>query len=221
LFLVPNLTARDRWRAAYPATPVAVVGSPRLDDLPGRDDSDGPTVAVIFHWDHYRIPEMASAFAHYRRVLPTLLDRYHVIGHGHPFRHDLAPYFRRIGVEYVPSFAEVCRRADVYVADNTSTLYEFASTGRPVVVLNSPAYRLDVSHGLRFWDAAHVGIGVWEDKLLAPAIDIALADGPVYQADRDDALDRVYAYRTGGARRAADAILAWAENSLAGMPENA
>jgi hypothetical protein len=109
----------------------------------------------------------------------------------------------------VPDFADVCRRADVYVCDNSSTLYEFASTGRPVVVLNSPQYRGTVNHGLRFWDAAHVGLHAWPGDNLGDVVERALQDPPKAREDREDALDIVYAYRTGGAQRAADAIVRW------------
>ena len=50
-------------------------------------------------------------------------------------------FYEAHGIEYVPDFDDVLRRADVYACDNSSTLYEFASTGRPVVVLNAPWYR--------------------------------------------------------------------------------
>jgi hypothetical protein len=60
----------------------------------------------------------------------------------------------------VASLREVQRRAAVYVCDNSSSMYEFAATGRPVVVLDLPegrikgiGYRRNINHGLRFWDA--------------------------------------------------------------------
>jgi hypothetical protein len=71
------------------------------------------------------------------------------------------------------------------------------------VVLNSTAYRRDVHHGLRFWDAADVGIQVNRPQELAPAVERALA-GDI--ANREHALDIVYAYRSGAAERAVAAI---------------
>ena len=115
---------------------------------------------------------------------------------------------QRHGIEHVATFDEVCRRADVYVCDNSSTIFEFASTGRPVVLLNSPQYRKRIHHGLRFWDAASVGVQVDTAAELPDAIQRALHED--HSAEREAALDIVYAYRTDAAQRAADAIMEWA-----------
>lgn len=209
LFLVPNEHAAGRWRDAYPRAAVEVVGSPRLDGLPVREP--GPTtVAVSFHWDARHSPEARSAFGDFRRILPALAQEFSVIGHGHPFRNDLPRLYRSMGIEYVPSFDDVLRRADVYVCDNSSSMYEFASTGRPIVVLNASAYRRDISHGLRFWDASFVGVNVDEPSELIPAVRRALDLLPGDVKLREHALSVVYAYRDGAGERAARAIEAWA-----------
>jgi hypothetical protein len=208
LFLVPNNHAGQRWRSAYPAARVEVVGSPRLDDLPRREP--GPvTVAVTFHW-RSGAHEKGNAFDHYKAVLPDLARRFHVIGHGHPRATRLPAFYAKHGIEFVPSFADVCRRADLLIADNTSALFEFAATGRPVVVMNSPAYRRDVWHGLRFWQAATVGVNVEHAEYLLPFTEAALEDHANVQAAREAALSIVFAFREGAAQRAADAIVDWA-----------
>jgi hypothetical protein len=205
LFLAPNEYAADRWRQAYPRAAVEVVGSPRLDTLPVREP--GPlTVAVSFHWDGYLCPETRSALPYFRDALPALAREFTVIGHGHP-RTNLSPMYRKLGIEYVPSFDEVCRRADVYVCDNSSTIYEFASTGRPVVLLNSPLWRRDVHHGGRFWDWASVGINVERAPELVDSVREALVDGQ--QVAREETLSRVYQPRTNAAAYAATAINDW------------
>lgn len=211
LFLVPNEHAADRWRRAYPRTPVAVVGCPRLDVLPAREgDRSEPVIAVSFHWNDRAVPEMRSCDSVYMQAVVRLSKRFRVIGHGHPRRRDLARFWRALRIPYVPSFDDVCRQADLYACDNSSTLFEFAATGRPVVVLNRKDYRRDVDHGLRFWEAATVGVNVNEPGGLEEAIRLALED-PTEQRDaRERALSIVYAYRSGGAKRAADAIMAWA-----------
>jgi hypothetical protein len=208
LFLVPNEQAAQRWRDAYPAASVAVVGSPRLETLPAREPGPGPVVAVSFHWDAKFCPEGRSAFREYAPALDRLSQDVRLIGHGHPMRRDLVKFYRRIGVEYVPSFDDVCRRADVYVCDNSSTIFEFAASGRPVVLLNSQRFRRDVSHGLRFWDAADVGLQVNSPDELAAGIQNVLDCDSWGQDAREIVLSQVYPVRT--AQAAADAITDWA-----------
>jgi hypothetical protein len=211
LFLVPNRHAAQRWIARYPGASVRVVGSPRLDTVPCKTLDpldDHPVVAVSFHWDPYISPEARSAFGWYRSVVVELSKRYKLLGHGHPKRFDLPKWYSRNHIEHVADFDEVCRRADVYVCDNSSTMFEFAATGRPVVVLNAPWYRRDIDHGLRFWEGAHLGVNVDRPGDLVDGVTEALRDswGPA----REAVVDHVYAYRSGAGERAARAIMEWA-----------
>jgi hypothetical protein len=103
----------------------------------------------------------------------------------------------------------VCRQADLLIFDNTSAGYEFAATGRPVVVLNARYWSRKQSHGLRFWDAAHVGVNVNPGDDLVAKVHEALADSVDQQQDREEALQFVYQPRTNGATYAATAILDW------------
>lgn len=216
LFLMPNEYSADLWRKAYPSAQVEIVGSPKLDDLPAREPGPGPVVCISFHFDAQVVDESRSAMTFYRRSLVALKEQFPtLIGHSHPkYRPVATRYYRRPGIPLVEDFADVCRQADVYVCDNSSTLYEFAATGRPVVVLNAPWYRREVNHGLRFWDAADVGIQVNAPDELPEAIRYALTDPPEQQAKREAALRLVYAYRRFGARRAAKALHKWAQSRL-------
>jgi hypothetical protein len=167
---------------------------------------------VSFHWPAYVCPEAGTAVGTFGPALASLARRFHVIGHAHPkgdWPTRMKRIYRQAGIEFVPDFADVCRRADLYAVDNSSTMFEFAATGRPVVVLNARDYRRNVNHGLRFWDAAHVGVNVDAPGDLAPSVERALEDGGDLFADREDALGIVYAYRTGAAPRAADALSEW------------
>lgn len=209
LFLSPNEHAASRDRASYPAARVEVVGDPVVATLPRRQPGP-PAVAVSFHWDCSLAPEARSALRHYRRALGPLAEQAPLIGHAHPrAAEQLERLWRSLGVEWVPSWHEVLRRADLYVADNTSTLYEFASTGRPVVVLNAPWYRREVEHGLRFWRAADVGVQVDDPAQLEAAVRYALTDPPEQQHLRDEALRLVYAHPHDAAERAARALEDW------------
>lgn len=210
LFLVPNEHAAERWRTAYPGARVEIVGSPIVETLPARVPGPGPIVAVSFHVPFYVVPETTSAFRHYAGAVRELARSFRVIGHAHPlYLTDMALWYRRNGIELVPDFREICRRADVYVADNSSTIFEFAATGRSVVLLNSPAYRRDVEHGLRFWSAADVGVQVDDPACLEESICLALSDPPKLRRARDRALRTVYAVRDGSAALAAATIGDW------------
>lgn len=233
LFLCPSETVADRWRATYRA-PAVAVGSPKMDrwlrssqsrnresarfatyeSIEGHEAGTTPaSVAVTFHWECRLVPETRSAWGHYDRSLPDLVawaDRNGVrlLGHGHPrLWSKISKRWRRLGVEPVETFEEVLDRADLLVADNTSAMYEFASTGRPVVVLNAPWYRRDVEHGGRFWSWADIGVQVDEPEELAGALAVALADPPSIARRRAEIVADVYARRDGrAAEAAADAI---------------
>jgi len=214
LFLHPNETSASKDRTAYPKARVRVIGDPRLDTLPARLADGLTTVAISFHWNWVgRIPETRSALDHYRAVLPALAERFHLIGHAHPKAVGvLMPLYQRLGIEYVSDFDDVCRRADVYVCDNSSTIFEFASTGRPVFVLNAPWYRPEVEHGGRFWATADVGPQVDRPETLGDAIEAYVSTGidpQWWKTGREAALDIAYAYRTGAAQRGVRAITEW------------
>lgn len=211
LYLTPNEQAALRWQLAYQTATVAVVGSPKLDTLPDRVPGHGPVVALGFHWPCAIAPEARTAFPHYRAAIPTLRHRFELIGHGHPrYMPRLTNWYRSMGIEPVEDFDDLLRRADLYVCDNSSTLFEFAATGRPVVVLNAPWYRRDVHHGLRFWDAATVGLQVDDPAELAGTIERALADPADVRAERERVIASVFHQPVGGAANAAaDAITSW------------
>lgn len=212
LFLHPGPHPAARERARYPEARIEIVGCPKLDALPRKERNGSPVVAVAFHWDCRISQETRSAAPHFMVPLHALAKTgIKIIGHGHPRIIDaLARHYVKYGIEVVRSFEEVCARADVYLNDASSTLFEFASTGRPVVVLNPPIYRRNVNHGLRFWDAATVGIQVTPRESLEEAVLEALADPPEQKAAREAALSLVYAYRSGAAERAAAVLMDWA-----------
>lgn len=214
LFLVPNEHAAARTRKAYPRARVELVGCPKLDSLPRKERSGEPVVALSFHWDGPGIaPEMKSAWSWYQRALPDVGKRWKVLGHAHPrIVSKCGATYRRAGIEVVASFTDVLERADLYACDNSSSLFEFAATGRPVVVLNQPAFRRDVEHGLRFWEASGVGHNVSAPGDLASGIEYALGDPVEMQRERERALSLVYQPRTGGADLAAAALVDWAES---------
>lgn len=215
LFLHPGPHPAQRDQTRYPTARVEIVGSPILDTLP-RLERVGrkPVVAVSFHWDCEVCRETRSGFIQFRNALVALSAEkdLRLIGHGHPRILDrLAFWYQKHGIEVVADYREVMRQADVYVCDNSSSLFEFAATGRPVVVLNPGFYRRDMDHGLRFWEAATVGLQVDEPYFLTATIREALLDHWAQQQAREAALGLVYGYRTGAAERAAAILVDWIE----------
>lgn len=214
LFLCPNEVVARRNADAYPEAQVAIIGSPRLDQLRQRATStDRTTAALSFHWDCRLTPESRWALPHYERALPDLVAAlrkagHEVIGHGHPrFSVHFSRLWQRLGVEHVRDFTEVVDRAWLYVCDNSSTLYEWAALGRPVVVLDAPWYRQSVDLWPRFWSCADVGVRIADPLHLQPAVLLGLLDPPAVRARRQAIVDEVTPLLDGqGAQRAAAAI---------------
>ena len=205
LFICPSKRVADANRKWYPAADYAVVGCPKMDRWVGREypRHDPPVVAVSFHWRQ-------SAFMRYLPVLRRLGDQpFRLIGHAHPrVMPKLARIYERVGIEVVPDFEEVLERADLYACDNSSTIFEFALTGRPVVLLDQPAYRQDGA--LRFGEAWEVGLHVERPEQFVAVVLEALQDPPAQRQRREDIVAGVYAVHDGtSAQRAADAISGW------------
>jgi hypothetical protein len=216
LYICPSERVAQANRAWYPDADYAVVGCPKMDRWLGREweRHDPPVVAVSFHWRR-------SAFMRYFGMLkkldkPGKLDAppFRIIAHAHPRIIDrFAKQYQRIGLEVVRDFDEVLERADLYACDNSSTIFEFALTGRPVVLLDTPAYRRNGS--LRFGDAWDVGLHVATPDRLVPVIEQALDDPPEVRAERERIVADVYAVRDGtSSQRAADAISEWLAHDM-------
>lgn len=156
LFLNQHIVTDTKNRATYPNANHAIIGVPKMDQIKQRPPQDS-VVCLSFHWDARVAPESRSAFRHYRRFIGDInkIEGINLIGHCHPrkgWRETVEPYYTANNIEFVPTFAEVLARADFYIIDNSSTGYEFAAAGRPVIHMNAPWYRKTINHGIRFWD---------------------------------------------------------------------
>lgn len=211
LFLEPGPHAAEATRRSGVPGKVVEVGCAKLDpwhngsrDLPSNAE---PVIAFSTHWDCRVAPETRSAWWAYRDALLGLAGSYTVLAHAHPLIAAVVrPEAEAAGVEFVPHFEDVLARADLYIHDASSTGYEFASTGRPVVSINLPGYRRDAHHGLRFWDAAP-GLQCDTPEALLDAVRNALTDPLEARAARAHGLARAYVACDGlASQRAADAI---------------
>lgn len=214
LFVCPGEVAARAVRAAYPQTPVATVGCPRLDAWFANPPTPDPaTVALAFHWDARAVcPEAGTAWPHYAAALPQIAADLRdqgltVLGHGHPrAMHRMIPAYRAAGIEVVADVDEVFARASILAGDNTSLLWEWASTGRPIILLDAPWYRRDMEHGLRFWQHADSGLRVGEPEKVAYAVAASVGDHlQTFRDCRVRAVADVYAHTDGqaGVRAAA------------------
>ena len=191
---------------------VEIVGCPKLDAWYGwkQEPHPRPVVAFSHHWDQKNPPEARSSWPWDADAIEAIAasGEYKMIGHKHPSdKRDIARWCDDRGIEFVADWRDVMRRADLYVCDNSSTMYEFAATNRPVVCLSPPWYRRDVEHGMRFW--SHMpGINCSDTGDLARCIRIALRDSKTQQAKRTRAVKAAYGLADGqSTERAVHAIL--------------
>ena len=196
LFLCANEQSAAANRAMYPASRSVAIGMPKLDvwaDQVPKPWNKPPVVATSFHWNCHVAPESEGAFEYYKDALIPLKDEYTLLGHAHPRLMPTArKWYQQHHVAVAEHFDEVMERADVYMCDNSSTLYEFAATGRPVVVLNAPWFRRDVEHGLRFWEFADVGVQCDSPESLRSSLEQAVEDADPMPAHRRVVCEQVF-----------------------------
>lgn len=219
LFLAPNEIVRAKTERVMSGVKQVVVGTPKLDKwtpplTPPQMSTFGegkkPVVVISFHWDGKLVaPEAGNAFKHFRKVMPALArcDEFELIGHGHPRAiEQFIPIYNSLGITVVRDFDEVMQRADLYVCDNSSTIYEFCVTGKPVVIMNAPEYRRKVHWGIRFWDYTDVGPMVDEPEELMKAICGQLENPDERKEERRKMIADLYPFLGESANRAADAL---------------
>lgn len=218
LFLCPSSEVVNAWERRYSAACAVAIGCPALDthepaQRRPRAPHEAPIVAISFRWHCDVAPEASSAFPFYEPYLEDAVAGIknrtgaQVVGHGHPrMLRRLERAWRSLGLTVIEDFDSLLDVAAVFVADNTSAMYEFAALDKPVVALNAPWYDRSVEHGLRFW--SHVpGVMIDDPIDLPAAVDIAITDPAPLRALRSRAARRAYAAVDGRARiRAADAI---------------
>lgn len=219
LFVCPSERVAQQNRDRYPDAAYAVVGCPALDVLhearqQATRNPDVLTVGCSFHWPCRLTVEAGWAWPHYAACIAELVHTtpWRWLGHAHPRaleQQHLHRWWGEIGAHLAHDLTQLAREADLFIADNTSALYELAALDIPVVVLNSPEWRRNIDHDLRFWSMADVGVQVDEPAQLEPAIHRALEDPPAQAARRRQIAHDVYAVQPSHATEAAvEAIVA-------------
>lgn len=215
LYLVPGPSAARAYLEAGVTVPVLQVGCAKLDPWLSGEKTPAldpvPTIGVSFHWDCDVVLETRTTWPRY---LPAFIrahqsGKVRILGHAHP---RIAEVVRSMwvaaGIEWIHDFSTILNRAHAYACDNSSTMYEFAATRRPVIVLNHRFYRRSVHHGLRFWEAAGLGPIVDHEDEIPDAIHRALHPSDRMMRQAWAAVQHAYAVTDGtSAARAAHAIL--------------
>jgi hypothetical protein len=211
LFVAPNEYVSQRNKQVYPTALHKVVGCPKLDTWhlnPPHPQNPQPVIALTFHWNCRICPETRWAFPWFVPAIPALAEQYKVIAHAHPrAAAAVKAVTDPLGIEWVDDFEDVMGRADLLINDASSVLYEFASTDRPVVVLNAPWYRRRTHHGLRFWEHADVGVNCDNPEDLLGAVEEALEDTRAQQYLRQMAVEETYPVCDGTASAKAAELL--------------
>lgn len=208
LFLNQHQLTQEKNEQAYPATYNAIIGTPKLDSVIPRPMNEKKVVCLSFHWDCYVCPETRSSFEYYKRVIPYLAQSkdFKLVMHGHP--RSIAEIKSKLGdlnLTFYDDFDEVMKIADVYVNDNSSTMYEFLLTGRPVVVLNDTQYRKHIHHGIRFWDyIPGIQVDRWTD--LERIILKTLEDSDEWKKKRAEIVATLYPFLGQASKRASQVI---------------
>jgi hypothetical protein len=167
LRLSPNENHAQKERETLEC-PVEVIGVPKLDKYANKYwdfNKEKPTVAISFHFDCFVNPETRSSFFHFQKIIPELKKHFNLLGHAHPrLMRDIEGFYIKNKIRVIKDFDDVIRLADVYVIDNSSTIFEWCITNKPIVLLNPPFYRREVEHkgNPRFWK--HSGIAPLCDK---------------------------------------------------------
>jgi hypothetical protein len=190
---------------------VEAVGCPKLDRWIGARPSNArPVIALAFHWRCQVGPGAGTAWDEFSGAIPELAERYEIIGHGHPrIMSEIGPWYTAHGIEAVTDQADVFRRADLLVGDATSCVFEFAATGRPVVILHgSDPARRDSECGGMYADRLMLGVVCYRPQDMGRCADMALADPPGIAETRRQTVRRCYANLGSATIAATQAIIA-------------
>lgn len=191
LFLTPGPHATHVTIEVNPNATVVEAGSAKVEALRLIPRPVEPLLVVSTHWQHKLVPESNTALPTYLSVIKE--SPIPVALHAHPrIAYWVRNEAQNLNLEFIETFDEVCQRATVYATDSSSTLFEFAALDRPVVVLNGLTYRRNHHHGLRFWEAATVGVNVNHPSEFATAVAHAIEDAPGQREQRAAAIAMAY-----------------------------
>ncbi|MBU7579950.1 MAG: hypothetical protein KAF27_05695 [Porphyrobacter sp.] len=243
LVLVSGPKIRDRLIADAGLQPqqIALVGYPKFDLCAGNRFADtfpAPERPTVIYNPHPS-PKLSSWFRHGAAVLEAFRgqDRYNLIFAPHVMLFERRyvvtvdpPSLARVrapGTEYAreprthidtgsPASSDMgyTNRADIYLGDVSSQIYEFLHTPRPCLFLNSHGVDWQSDPNYLHWQAGPV---LDSPEGLLDAIDAAVASHPDYRPAQQALIDATFSLsERPSAERAADAITAFLEGQPRG-----
>lgn len=208
MFLNQHNLSQTTNRKAYPNAINEIIGTPKMDNINSIDKKPNvkPIVCISFHWDCFVCNNTRSAYYYYKDVISELAKNkeYTLIAHGHP-RGDWK-MMELNGIKFYSDLNDIMNIADVYVNDNSSSMYEFMLTGKPVIVLNCPLYDRKKDTGIRFWRYIG-GMQVNNPCELHNTIMHTINHPDHLESTRKDIVNELYPYHGHSAQRASEVIV--------------
>jgi hypothetical protein len=205
----PNDWIADRFKERSRRLRVEVIGTPKMDLLVQDSrtvDRDSQTVAVALHWTGV-LRQQSTSLDAWRPMIEELAGEREVLGHAHPKIRKVAErFYGELGIEFVPAFEDVCSRANLYLCDHGSTLYEWSALDREVVLLRRPGHQAQIPQASGLLWENHSGIG--PELNLGGSLRAALeaAAEPSYREARQEASAALYPYIGTATQRAVDLL---------------
>ena len=240
LCLVPGDIPYKKQIANYPNIPCVRIGCPKLDFFKGYKKPDKilqlheMTIGISFHYSCTVCPETGTAWPFFWNSVAKLIrdnPETQFLGHAHPraMNGDVLTKWLQLQTEcsnlkVTDDFNHILVKADLYIMDQSSTIFEFAALDKPVILMNSPHFRKNVHHGMRFWELADIGVNVEYKEDMEAAVKRAILGEmqDSYSAKRKAYTQIVYSVPIGEAAQAcAQAIIDFRAGKLGGKPVEA
>lgn len=165
IHLAPNQRACDIFSRSHRSVVTGVYETDWIKDWKFNRNKV-PIVCLSSHWNQRGNVYTSSYFDHYFNKIRTAVCKrlgWELVLHGHPRNSGKLKYRAYSeNLRWIKDFKEVVETCDIYICDNSSSIFSFASSHKPVILLNPPNVTMDTtpSFNFRFWEHADIGIHI-------------------------------------------------------------